>query len=128
MNIYRHRFSATCPANGRIVEYALEIRAHRMILAEDVVKACGQVKRAYHEQIAETLYNKLGGFQVLTAHRGHRNTEGHRMAVSRQKTFDEALDEAFLIIIRDRLRRCREQLLANVKRIEDRKRAREEGT
>jgi hypothetical protein len=50
------------------------------------------------------------------------------MAVSRQKTFDEALDEAFLIIIRDRLRRCREQLLANAKRIEDRKTAREEGT
>jgi hypothetical protein len=68
MNIYRHRFSATCPANGRIVEYSLEIRACRMILAEDIVKACGQVKRAYHEQIAETLYNKLGGFQVLTAH------------------------------------------------------------
>lgn len=77
MNIYRHRFPAKCPGNGRMVEYAITIQTSRMILVEDIVKAC-KARAAYHEDIAETLYNQFGGFQIMTAHHHGVDIETHR--------------------------------------------------
>lgn len=37
--------------------------------------------------------------------------------MSRSAEFDKALDEAFRLIIRDRLQRARKQLLANAERL-----------
>ena len=37
--------------------------------------------------------------------------------MTRAQQFDKALDEAFKLIIRDRLRRARKQLLANAERL-----------
>lgn len=80
MNIYRYRFTATCPANNRHVEYSLTLRCGRMILVEEIAKACAAIKEAFHEDIADKLYDIFGGFQVITAHHHGVNVETNRGA------------------------------------------------
>lgn len=70
MNIYRHSFSAPCVNNGLSIAYHLEIQTEWTIMVEDIVAACVEAKgseRPYHETIADALYTKFGGFQLMTA-------------------------------------------------------------
>lgn len=70
MNIYRHRFSVDCPNNGQHIDYALEVRAFHLVMAEDIVTACAGaagIERPYHENIADMLHARFGGWQRLVA-------------------------------------------------------------
>ena len=72
MNIYTQAFRATCPNNGRSVDYLLRIEAPRMIIVEDIQAAVADLK-GYHESFADELWQKFGGRQTLTAH--HHGTD-----------------------------------------------------
>ncbi len=66
MNTYTHSFSAVCPSNGVVVEYHLTIQSVVMILVEQIIDAC-TVTETYHEPLADGLYKRFGGHQVMTA-------------------------------------------------------------
>lgn len=68
LNIYRHQFVSTCPNNDKPIIYALMIESHTMIHVEHVVTAVALHKCAFHEAIADDLFERFGGHQVLTAH------------------------------------------------------------
>lgn len=68
MNIYRHTFAAACPANGQMIIFSLEIQSEKMIYVEHIVTACALQKKAFHEQIADDLAARFGGYQVMKAH------------------------------------------------------------
>lgn len=71
MNIYRHTFVATCPADGEQIIYSLEIRSASMIRVEHIRTATALIKSGYHEQIADQLADRLGGEQrIVAAHQG----------------------------------------------------------
>lgn len=67
MNVYRFRFTAKCPANGAKIDYSVEIRASRLILAEDMNVWRKRQRYGYHELIADRLFAKFGGTQRITA-------------------------------------------------------------
>lgn len=68
MNIYTQHFWATCPENGRSVDYTLVIESPAMIMVEEIQKAVAEVK-GYHEQIADELVKRFGGTrQTLEAY------------------------------------------------------------
>lgn len=72
MNIYSHSFTSKCPNNGAVISYELEIRSNRVIMVEEIVSLCA-VDTTYHEDLADRLYNILGGQQIMTAfHHGVR--------------------------------------------------------
>lgn len=68
MNIYRHQFVCVCPENKMPIIYNLEIRRDKMIYVEHIVVACQLYQQAFHEKIADDLFGKFGGYQVLKAH------------------------------------------------------------
>lgn len=72
MNIYIQRFRATCPANGRTVDYALTIETSRTIMVEEIQAAVADLK-GYHEDFAADLFRIFGGKQTLSAH--HHGTD-----------------------------------------------------
>lgn len=71
MNIYRHTFTAVCPADGEVIIYRLEIKSPIMIHVEHIKTATALIKKGWHEQIADDLVKRLGGDQTITAtHQG----------------------------------------------------------
>ncbi|MCH4880210.1 hypothetical protein EQV97_22905 [Pseudomonas sp. TMW22090] len=71
MNIYRHTFAATCPNDGDLIVYRLEIRSLRMIWVEHIKAATALIKAGIQEQIADQLQETLGGHLILTGtHQG----------------------------------------------------------
>lgn len=66
-NIYRHKFSSTCPRDKRSISYELEIVSNEMILVEDIIAAT-KIDQGFHEDIADLLVAALGGVQTLRAH------------------------------------------------------------
>lgn len=72
MNIYRQPFRATCPKNGRSVDYMLTIESPRMIMVEDIQEIVAKLA-GFHEDFADTLWEHFGGRQILTAH--HHGTD-----------------------------------------------------
>ncbi|MFJ4587854.1 hypothetical protein ACIP1Z_11180 [Pseudomonas moraviensis] len=71
MNIYRHTFAAVCPADGETIIYRLELRSTSMIHVEHIKTATGLIKHGWHEQIADSLSETLGGDQTIIAiHQG----------------------------------------------------------
>ena len=72
MNIYTQRFRATCPNNGRTVDYTLTIEASRMIEVESIQAATSGLA-GYHEDFADRLFAAFGGRQELSAH--HHGTD-----------------------------------------------------
>lgn len=67
MNIYRLTFAATCPNDGDLILYKLEIRTEQLIYVEHLKAETALIKRGYHEEIADQLYERLGGEQRITA-------------------------------------------------------------
>lgn len=51
-NTYRHTFTATCPGDGEMIVYTLEIRSLQMIRVEHIKIATSLIKQGWHEQIA----------------------------------------------------------------------------
>jgi hypothetical protein len=71
MNIYTHEFSVACPNNGDQIAYTLYIATvGRMIFAEHIIAATEMIKEGLHEKIADELFERFGGIQVLTANHG----------------------------------------------------------
>lgn len=64
MNRYTHKFAVTCPSNGEVILYDLEIEAKHLIRVEDILRICQGSQ--YHEEMADTLA-ALGGKQVMRA-------------------------------------------------------------
>ncbi|OAS28010.1 hypothetical protein AYO08_00995 [Pseudomonas putida] len=70
-NTYRHTFTATCPGDGEVIVYKLEIRSQTMIRVEHIKTATALIKQGWHEQIADNLAERFGGDQVIKAvHQG----------------------------------------------------------
>ncbi len=70
-NTYRHTFTATCPGDGEMIVYTLEIRSLQMIRVEHIKIATSLIKQGWHEQIADQLAERFGGDQVIKAvHQG----------------------------------------------------------
>ncbi len=70
-NTYRHAFTATCPSDGEVIVYSLEIRSKTMIRVEHIKTATALIKQGWHEQIADQLAERFGGGQVIKAvHQG----------------------------------------------------------
>lgn len=68
MNIYRKSFTAACPNNGFIIAYFLEIQHRNVLMVEDINDATMERSSSYHEAIADELWERFGGVQVLKAH------------------------------------------------------------
>ncbi|MEN8639639.1 hypothetical protein [Pseudomonas sichuanensis] len=70
-NTYRHTFTATCPGDGEVIVYSLEIRSLAMIRVEHIKTATALIKEGYQEQIADELAERFGGDLVIKAvHQG----------------------------------------------------------
>lgn len=70
-NTYRHTFTATCPGDGEVIVYSLEIRSQAMIRVEHIKTATALIKEGYQEQIADELAERFGGDLVIKAvHQG----------------------------------------------------------
>jgi hypothetical protein len=71
MNIYRHTFAAVWPADGEAIIYRLELRSRSMIHVEHIKTATALIKQGWHEQIADSLSETLGGDQsIIATHQG----------------------------------------------------------
>jgi len=69
MNIYRHRFTRTCPNNGAAIAYELEIKSDEIIMVERIVRVVRTIApSAYHESIADALAMRLPGLHTIRAH------------------------------------------------------------
>lgn len=66
MNLYQHRFAAECPNNGLTIDYSLTIISGATIMVEDIVEQC-RVGPTFHEVLADMLYKRFGGRQLLCA-------------------------------------------------------------
>lgn len=67
-NIYRRHFSAQCPNNGKAILYELEIETNKLIQVEDVIAETTGDQTVYHETLADSLFARFGGRQILKAH------------------------------------------------------------
>lgn len=67
MNRYTYTFIVNCPTNGEGIIYRLRIEHTDVILVEHLKTACSLWKTGYHEDIADDLHARFGGFQVMEA-------------------------------------------------------------
>lgn len=70
MNKYKVKFQATCPANGDAIDYSLQISIDQMIRVEAILEAVNGFGSGFHEDIADVLYKKFGGRQLMVAVHG----------------------------------------------------------
>lgn len=77
-NIYHYVFTVTCPNNSRVILYDLEIVHKDMVMVEDIIAACSELPSCFQEEIADRLYERFGGYQVIKAHHHGVNVETRR--------------------------------------------------
>jgi proline dehydrogenase len=65
-NTYTYHFKAACPSNGERIDYTLAITTGATIMVEDIKAEC-DVDQTYHEDLADKLFAKFGGRQVMVA-------------------------------------------------------------
>lgn len=70
MNIYQHRFIATCPNDGARIAYTICIESDDVLMAEAIEAACRFTDSVYHEILADELHAKFGGRQRIEARHG----------------------------------------------------------
>lgn len=68
-NEYEHEFKVLCPRNGDLISYRLFISAEHQIRYDDIRKYCA-VPMALQEDLADELFEVLGGTQTLTGKHG----------------------------------------------------------
>ena len=68
MNNYKFSFDAECPNNGARISYQVEIETDQVIMAENISRFFLSYTAAYHEDIAESSYERFGGRQTIKAH------------------------------------------------------------
>jgi len=84
LNIYRHAFSATCPNDGDLILYKLEIRSVSIIWVEHIKTATALIKQGVQEQIADSLHKSLGGSLTLIGTHQGVEIESIRLAAQKQ--------------------------------------------
>lgn len=67
MNTYSLIKSFKCPSNGLPIVYNIEITHAAMITVESILDYLSEFETAYHENLADELFLKFGGEQVITA-------------------------------------------------------------
>lgn len=67
MNKYTVKFFANCPNNGVRIEYTLTITVMKTIQVETLIDTTSKYDNWYHEDIADSLFERFKGQQVLTA-------------------------------------------------------------
>lgn len=67
MNIYRYQFVSACPNNGKHIIFHLEIQTKKMVMVEDIKAFADTLANQFHEPIADALFGRFGGYQILTA-------------------------------------------------------------
>lgn len=67
-NTYHTKFRATCPNNGVAINYDLVVESRQTIMVEEIVSEVEAIGSGYHEVIADRLYRRFGGRQILVAH------------------------------------------------------------
>lgn len=67
MNNYSVRFYVKCPSDGEIIQYNLLIFTDDVILVEHINTTLALIKTGYHEHIADNLYKRFRGCQILKA-------------------------------------------------------------
>ena len=67
MNKYKTKFTSVCPVNHKQITYELEIKHTDKILVEDILETISKLLIGYHENIADELFKKFGGEQILIA-------------------------------------------------------------
>ena len=83
-NTYTREFSAICPVNEEEIFYVLVIEADHTIMVELIDTAIDHIEdvicsdygpalMAYHEDLADSLFEAIGGMQTMTAM--HHGTE-----------------------------------------------------
>lgn len=71
MNIYRHTFATSCPNDGDMIVYRLEIRSDSIIWVEHIKTATALIKSGIQELIADSLHKTLGGsLTLIGTHQG----------------------------------------------------------
>ena len=71
INEYSITFESVCPADGERIKYAATIVTDVMIRAEDIVMFVNGLSESFHEQIADAMWSRFGGLQVISAvHQG----------------------------------------------------------
>lgn len=71
MNTYRLTFAATCPNDGELIIYKLEIKTDQVIYVEHLRAETALIKTGIQEQIADRLLLRFGGKQTMVAvHQG----------------------------------------------------------
>lgn len=69
MNVYEKQFVSVCPNNSQSIIYQLRVETDdKTVMVEHINTACALFSRNYHEDIANSLFNRFGGRQVLKAH------------------------------------------------------------
>lgn len=73
-NEYRQFFNLPCVNNGEVIAYELTLTTYgsHVIMVEElqheVREVCPKLAKPYHETIADHLYDRFGGYQVIKAH------------------------------------------------------------
>lgn len=67
MNIYKSEFFCICPNNNIRVKYHISIETDKTILVEKIVDEINSIHNGFHEDIADYLFNRFGGKQILSA-------------------------------------------------------------
>jgi hypothetical protein len=69
MNRYFHEFVSQCPNNGKFINYSVKIcvPSTRRIFVEHVVTHAALHAKDFHEDIADSFYERFGGIQTVTA-------------------------------------------------------------
>lgn len=65
MNKYQTKFVIECITNQKPIMYRLTIVTHETIIVEELLKFIKKLKTNYHEKIADELFKKFGGKQVV---------------------------------------------------------------
>lgn len=81
MNIYRYQFVSQCPANDLHIIFHLEIHTNKMVMVDEIKDFTRTLAKQYHEPIADALYEKFGGYQVLVAKHHGVEIETRRGAI-----------------------------------------------
>ena len=66
-NTYIYSFNSQCPNNEEYIYYTIKIKTKKMIMVETIKAECLKYKKDFHECIADGLFKRFSGKQILTA-------------------------------------------------------------
>lgn len=88
MNVYTYAFQAQCIKNAELIDYSLEIKTNAVIIVEEL-EAWPIPEKAFHEDLADALFERFGGRQTLTATHGKVEIVTTRRGLSRRPSWRE---------------------------------------